>query len=111
MTIKFSGPVKHGKETFVADYPYAFEDKGAEEYFVACGWAEPTDQKAKHTYEEGSIEIDPDTIHYDTGVPVQLLVKHSGDVDKARAAFHANGGSAGKKALKVDDHVSEGSAN
>jgi len=93
---------------FVPDYPYAFEDKGAEDYFIACGWAEKTSEEPKRVYEEGSIEIDPDTMHYDHGVPVAMIIAHKGNVDKAKAAFGKERAEANAAApLQPDDHISE----
>ncbi len=40
MTIKFNQTVRHGRLEFNPDTPLAFEDKDAEPYFIAAGWAE-----------------------------------------------------------------------
>jgi hypothetical protein len=85
MTIEFGALTKHGTMQFVPDYPLAFDDKGAEEYFVAAGFAAKSDKKAKHTYEEGTIEIDPNTIHYESGIPISAIIEH-GSVEKANKA-------------------------
>jgi hypothetical protein len=70
MAIKFTSPVKHGRHQFIPGVPLAFDDARAEEYFVAAGWAEATQDDAVHTYPEGSVEIDPETVFSGTGQKV-----------------------------------------
>lgn len=62
MPIQFNGPTKHGKLDLIASVPLAFDDKGAEEYFIKAGWAEKTTKTPIHTYPKGSVVIDPNTV-------------------------------------------------
>jgi len=63
MPIKFKEAVKHGTNTFPPTVALAFEDDRAEEYFVAAGWAEQTDDDPiMAPYPEGTVTIDPDTV-------------------------------------------------
>lgn len=70
MAIKFNQAVKHERLQFIPGVALKFKDAKAEDYFVAAGWAEKTKEKPAHTYEKGSVEIDPDTISADTGKKV-----------------------------------------
>jgi hypothetical protein len=73
VAIKFKkdlGPVKHGTQTFPPDVALAFSDDRAEEYFLATGWAEKTKDEPIITYPEGTVEVDPETVHANTGVKV-----------------------------------------
>jgi hypothetical protein len=74
VAIKFSGMTKHGGLSFIPGAALAFEDAGAEDYFVACGWAEVTDETPVYTYPEGSVEIDPDTRQNGTGLLIQDVI-------------------------------------
>ncbi len=65
MTIKFNQTVRHGRLEFNPDVPLAFEDKDAEPYFIAAGWAEETKSKPARTYAQDEVPIDPATIHGD----------------------------------------------
>jgi len=80
MAIKFTtaGIVKHGKLSFAPGVAYAFEDKDAEPYFIAAGWAEATHDAPVHTYSLGEIDIDPATVFgggSNKGKPVLAKVK------------------------------------
>jgi hypothetical protein len=61
MAIIFSTLVKHGTLQFLPGVPVAFEDRDAEPYFIAAGFAEKTKEKPVHTYSEGEVDIDPET--------------------------------------------------
>jgi hypothetical protein len=74
MTIIFSGLTKHGKLILAPNVPTSFDDEGAEEYFVKCGWASETDQEAAVTYPEGMVEVDPETRHNESGLLVKDIV-------------------------------------
>jgi len=67
MAVKFKGPTKHGVHTFLPGGAVAFKDKHAEDYFVKAGFAEKAGAKDEvaFTYPEGTVEIDPDTVHAD----------------------------------------------
>jgi hypothetical protein len=71
MAVKFNQAVKHGTLQLIPGVAVAFEDPGAEGYFVAAGWAEKTKDKPAHTYPEGSAVVDPLTRFGDTGAYVQ----------------------------------------
>ena len=75
MSIIFTGPTKHGAQTFAPSVPLAFEDEGAEDYFKAAGWAEPTKEEAVMTYPAGTVEIDPTTVFADGPNKGQLVVE------------------------------------
>lgn len=65
MAIKFTSPTKHGAITFVPGVSLAFEDKDAEPYFIAAGFAEVTKDKPVMTYAQGEVDIDPETVFGD----------------------------------------------
>ncbi|WP_293875551.1 hypothetical protein [Sphingomonas sp. UBA978] len=65
MAIKFTSPTKHGATTFVPSVALAFEDKDAEPYFIAAGFAEATDDEPVMTYPVGEVDIDPETVFGD----------------------------------------------
>lgn len=70
MAIIFNQSVKHGRLQLIPTVPLAFQDERAEEFFVAAGWAEATDQEPIHTYPAGSVAIDPDTVFAGTNQKV-----------------------------------------
>lgn len=72
MTIKFHGPgeTKQTGQSFLPGIALAFDDPQAEDFFVAAGWAETTKETPIFTYPEGTVEIDPETVHASTGVKV-----------------------------------------
>ena len=74
MSITFNGVTKHGTQTFVPDTPLGFEDEGAEDYFIACGWAKRSAAAPKMVYPAGTVEIDPETIHNESRLKVQDLI-------------------------------------
>jgi hypothetical protein len=55
MAVIFNQPVKQGRLQLIPGVALAFKDERAEDYFVACGWAEKTKDKAVHTYPVGSL--------------------------------------------------------
>lgn len=63
MPIKFTAATKHGRERFLPNISFGFEDPLAEDYFVATGWAETTTDEPAFTYPAGTATIDPLTIH------------------------------------------------
>lgn len=63
MTIKFNQAVKHGIHQFIPGV--AVSVPGAEEYFIAAGWAETTDDESVFTYED--VIVDPRTRFSETG--------------------------------------------
>jgi len=65
MAIKFTSPTRHGTITFVPGVALAFEDKDAEPYFIAAGFAEATKDEPMMTYALGDVDIDPETIFAD----------------------------------------------
>lgn len=69
MPVTFSEVVRHGKLTIPPAVKIAFEDDGAEDYFVAAKWASKVTGTPDITYPEGSVEIDPATTFID-GTPV-----------------------------------------
>jgi len=68
MAIKFHAPTKHGAHAFAPGVAYAFEDDGAEPYFLAAKFAEETDDDAVVVMPAGSIEVDPETVFGTNGV-------------------------------------------
>jgi len=71
MTIKFKGRTKHGGLDLFPGVPLAFADFGAEDYFIAAGFADNTKEAPLETYAIGSVEIDPLTVFAETGKHVQ----------------------------------------
>lgn len=71
MAVVFNQAVKHGALQFIPGPAVAFEDSGAEAYFIAMGWADSTNDAPGYTYPEGSVVIDPLTRRGDTGEYVQ----------------------------------------
>ena len=67
MTVKFKGPgiTRHGRLMIAPAVATSFEDPNAEEYFVAMGWAEETNEAPVVEYPEGSVEVDPETVFAD----------------------------------------------
>ena len=63
MTIKFNQIVKHHTTQFFPGVPV--DVPGAEHYFIACGWADETDEEPIATFED--VEFDSETRHGDTG--------------------------------------------
>lgn len=76
--VEFTDNALHGRERFIKGNVIGFKDKGAAEYFVKCGWAKPSKAEPAFVYDEGSIEIDPDTIHNESGMKVADLEVQSG---------------------------------
>ena len=62
MTIKFRHSVKHGVSEYLPTVPLAFEDEHAELYFIAAGFADETPEAPLHTYPEGTVQVDPETV-------------------------------------------------
>ncbi len=67
MAIVFSGVTKHGTLQFAPGVVYSFEDKDAEPYFVACGWASYSDDPVTVPVDIGQVDIDPETIMHKDG--------------------------------------------
>lgn len=65
MAIIFTSPTLHGATRFAPTISTAFDDTGAEDYFVAAGFAGTTKDAAVMTYPEGTVEIDPATVFGD----------------------------------------------
>lgn len=65
MTIKFTGPTRHGTHTFPPGVALAFEDPGAEEYFCKADFAKESSAEPTFTYPVGSVVIDPETVRAD----------------------------------------------
>ena len=78
MAVKFKGPgvTKQDRLIIAPNQAIAFDDDGAEEYFVAIGWAENTDDEPIFTYPEGSVNIDPETVFADGPKKGQLVMPH-----------------------------------
>lgn len=77
--VEFTDSPQHGGTQFIEGTVIGFKDKGVAEYLIKCGWAKPSSAKPKFTYEEGSFEVDPDTIHHESGLLVaDLKVKSEG---------------------------------
>lgn len=74
MAVIFSEVTKHGGHTFLPNAVLGFEDAGAEDYFVACGWASRSTEEPTYVYPEGSVEIDPETRHNESGLLVQDMI-------------------------------------
>jgi hypothetical protein len=85
MAVIFNQAVKHAALQLIPGVPVAFEDDGAEGYFIAAGWADTTDDEPVHTYPVGSAPVDPLTRFADTGryvmpeVAEEHLAAHDGD--------------------------------
>lgn len=77
-TIKFHSLTKHGTLQFLPSVPLGFDDPDAAPYFVACGWADYTDETPLHTYAQGEVEIDPATRQNSTGILVSDLIQQGG---------------------------------
>lgn len=75
MSIIFTGPTKHGAQTFAPSVPLAFEDEGAEAYFVAAGFAKDSKAEPVMTFPAGSVDIDPTTVFADGPNKGQLVVE------------------------------------
>lgn len=67
MAVKFLGPgvTKQNRLIIAPQVPTEFEDEHAEDYFIAMGWAEETNETPVVTYPEGSVEIHPLTVYAD----------------------------------------------
>lgn len=75
MAIKFKSLTRHGSLAFSPLLATAFEDDRAEDYFVAAGWAERTDEPPLVTYPVGSVEVDPSTVFADGPNRGQLVME------------------------------------
>lgn len=66
-SIKFKGTgvTKHGRLIIAPNVATAFDDEHAEDYFVAAGWAEDSDEDPVVIYPVGSVKIDPNTVFAD----------------------------------------------
>lgn len=62
MAVTFNQLTKHGTLCLLPGSTVAFDDKGAEEYFIAAGFASKSSKKPDHTFPKGSVEIDPETV-------------------------------------------------
>ena len=60
--VKFRSPTKHGSQLFVPGVALGFEDPDAAPYFIAAGFADPTDDEPVMTYPEGLVSVDPETV-------------------------------------------------
>lgn len=65
LAIIFGSSVKHQRCHFPPNVPIAFEDPDARPYFLAAGWATPTDRAPELYYPATMFDIDPDTRHAD----------------------------------------------
>lgn len=65
MAVKFNSTTKHSGLVLLPGVSLAFDDDRAEEFFVAAGWAETTDEAPVHVYPVGSVEIAPETVFAD----------------------------------------------
>jgi hypothetical protein len=65
MAVKFNQTVRHGTMQFAKGSVIAFEDRDAEPYFIAAGWAEPSTAAPAITYDIGAVDIDPETVFGD----------------------------------------------
>lgn len=74
MAVKFKNVTKHGVENFVPGVALGFEDPDAEPYFIACGWADATNDEPVIVYEAGRVEVDPETRQNGTGILVADLI-------------------------------------
>lgn len=75
MAIVFTQVVKHpGCSDFTPKTVYGFEDEDAEAYFVAAFGAVRTDDEPDVVISAEQCDIDPDTIHNETGLKVTDLV-------------------------------------
>lgn len=61
MAVEFHSVTKHDKLQIAPSISIAFEDEGAEAYFIAAGWAVETEDEPVMTFPEGSVTIDPET--------------------------------------------------
>jgi hypothetical protein len=86
MAFKFYNFTKHGKLGFPPNTPLDFEDPDAIPYFKACGWGEESNESPAHTYSKGEIDIDPETVHRDTGFLVSDIINNGGTPQDAIAA-------------------------
>lgn len=77
-TVIFSSAVKHNGITFAPTIATRFEDPDAAPYFVKCGWAEFTGSEPVMTYEQGLVDIDPETINNATGLKIADVVLETG---------------------------------
>ena len=71
MAIIFRGRTKHGSLDLFPGVPLAFDDFGAEDYFIAAKFADATTKEPVETYIVGSVHIDPLTVFADDGKHVQ----------------------------------------
>jgi hypothetical protein len=71
----FKNLTKHGTLTFLPSVPLAFEDADAAPYFIACGWAEATDQEPLHTYLAGEVDVDPLTRDNSSGLLIADVIQ------------------------------------
>ena len=58
----FKGVTKHGRFTFMPGIVYGFEDPDAVPYFVAAGWADPSNEDPAMIVTLEEIDIDPETV-------------------------------------------------
>lgn len=107
MTIKFKDVTLHGKNRFLPGHAYGFEDKDAEPYFLACGWATTTNEEPEYVFPLGEVDIDPETVHNESGFLVRDLVEH-GSLEAAKEAGAKPASNVGEVA--PHDVVAENSA-
>ena len=61
MAIKFKSLTKHGTREFGPNVSMTFRDEGAEEYFVAAGFAETVDEVADVVHPVGTVTFNKNT--------------------------------------------------
>lgn len=66
MAVKFKETVKHQGIALAAGISTSFEAKRADDYFIAAGWAEATDEEPVIHYSQDQISIDAKTVHAQT---------------------------------------------
>jgi hypothetical protein len=57
-----AGVVKHGTIIMQPGSIVGFEDPDAAPYFIAAGWAEPSDEEPSIVYTQGEVDVDPTTV-------------------------------------------------
>lgn len=85
MTIKFKDVTLHGKNRFLPNHAYGFEDKDAEPYFLALGWATSTNEAPEYVFPLGEVDVDPETVDNESGFLVRDIIEH-GSLEKAKEA-------------------------
>jgi len=104
---KFNAVAKHGRHTFVPNTPLGFEDPDAVPYFTACGWGEETDEEPVYVYSQGEVDVDPATIHVQSGLLVKDIIPH-GTADAAKEAGvkpRANPGEVSVDSVLPENHT------